>query len=117
MGHGVVSVFSASIASGATTSSGINLARGWNNINVEVSTMSTAAVLNVFHSTDNGSTYYQVFNPQANTSTVANNALSIATGVGAGGGVVPLPSGLKYVQFRTTAVVSGGVNFKVICSD
>jgi hypothetical protein len=115
---GVISVFSAQIASGASTSTGINLARGWPNIAVQVSTMSTATVVNLYNSTDSGSTYYQVMTPVVNTTTVGVNALSIATGVATGGGLVQLPVyGLSYIQFRTTAVVSGGVNFKIICSD
>jgi len=118
MGHGAQSVYSVSIASGASTSSGINLARSWDNMCVEVSTMSTAAVINIFHSNDGGSTYYQLFAPTVNTSTVTANAVAIATSVGSGGGVIVLPfAGVKYIQFRTTSVVSGGVNIKVVGGD
>lgn len=118
MGHGALSVFSTTIASGASTSGGISLARAWNKIFVQVGTMSTAAAISVQVSPDTGTTWYDLFHSTVQSATVATPKVFIASGVGTNGGTTPLPAGgLNYVRFLATAVVSGGVAFKLICSD
>jgi len=113
-----ISVFASTLASGAASSTGVDLGTGWQNINVQVPTMSTAAAITLFNSSDGGTNYYQVFIPNVNTSTVAAPAFTIASGVGANGGMVPLPlGGLNKIKFVTSDVVSGGVAFKIICSN
>ena len=117
MSYGPLVVFSDTITSGASTSAGINLKRGWKVVGVQVSTMSTAAALTVQHSADAGTTFYNAF-VFSNSSTTQANPLIIASGVGAGGGFVQLQyGGLNYVRFIASAVVSGGVGFKIVCSD
>jgi hypothetical protein len=118
MGYGAKSVFSDTIASGASTSAGINLARSWNTIMVQVGTMSTAAAVGVQNSVDSGVTWYNVFHEVQNSSTVGAPQLYIPSGVGTNGGSVGLPlNQLMQVRFVATAVVSGGVGFKIICGD
>ena len=70
MGYGAQSVFRDTITSGASTSGGINLARGWNNIMVQVGTMSTAAAMAIQNSVDSGTTWYNVYHDIQNSSTI-----------------------------------------------
>lgn len=103
------------IASGASTSAGINMPDyGWTYLNVQVATMSTAAAIAVQASADSGSTYYNIFDV-APTSTVSYQYI-IASGVGTNGGVVYIPPGHKMLRFVATGTVTNGVVFKVICT-
>jgi len=116
---GFKAIYVDSITSAASTSGGTNdfSTVGWNNIYVQVGTMSTAAAITIQNSIDNGTTYYNVFSTQGNTSTVANNLFTIASSVGTNGGVVPIPEGLTKIRFVATGTVTNGVLFKVICSN
>lgn len=105
-----------SIASGASTSGGIDLKAYRNDVFVYVGTMSTAAALTVQDSPDDGTTYYNKF-VMANSATTQANAIVIASGVGANGGMIHLAGGARYVRFIASAVVSGGVQFKVVGND
>ncbi len=108
-------VYNDTIASGAATSTGISLQRAWAQIGVAVSTMSTSAAIALQMSTDGGTTFFPVFVPVPNTSSVQANAFSIASGVGISSGFVPLPCAIPHIRFVTTGVVSGGVSFKIVC--
>lgn len=110
--------YSVAIASGASTSSDVVLgANRYGRIAVQVGTMSTAAAIGL-QATVDGTNYYNVFHPTINSATVATPAMYIASGVGTNGGVTVLPAGgYQQIRFVATAVVSGGVQFKVICSD
>lgn len=113
---GQCTVKSDAIASGASTSAGVSLdGRSWNFITVVVPSMSTAAALAVQTSVDAGTTFYNVFDVAA-TSTVQYQFI-IASGVGANGGSIGIPGNHRYLRFIATGVVSGGVGFKVICSE
>ena len=117
MSHGPLSVFSDSIASGASTSVGVDLARAWKTVWLQIGTMSTGVNLNVHAKQASSDSYYTVYHPCINSSTVTTNSFVISSGVGTGGGMVALPNGFQYMRFVGTGVVSGGVVFKVICSD
>jgi hypothetical protein len=115
MSYGPVKVFSGSIASGASTLTSIDVSKSWSRVYVELPTMSTAAELAVYGSSD-GTTFRPVFERVA-TSSVQYQALVVASGVGANGGVAELAAPLQYLQFRASAVVSGGVALKLVCID
>lgn len=101
------------MASGASTSGGADLGCYQSEVYVYVSTMSTAAAITVQDSPDGGTTYYNKF-VMANSATTQANPIVIASGVGTNGGVVRLEGGARYVRFLASAVVSGGVQFKVV---
>ena len=116
MSHGPNSTFNGAIVSGASTVS-FDLGRTWKTVYAEVGTMSTAVALNVFGGASAAGTYRQVFHPQVNSATVIVNPYVISNIVGTNGGIVPVPNGCRYLQFRGGAVVSGGVSMTLICSD
>jgi len=106
------------IASGASTSGGADLGeRAWKRVYLEVGTMSTAAAISVWHKATASGTYYQLFSPTVNTLTSANYSYTVASQIGTNGGIIEIPNGLRYMQIRASAVVSGGVAHKYICTD
>jgi hypothetical protein len=116
MSYGPIQVFTGLIASGASTSSSFDLGgKAYSRVFVEVSSMSTAAAMDVWGSSD-GTTFRPVFE-RVNTAPVQYQTHIVASGVGANGGIAPLDVCYQYVQFRASAVVSGGVTLKLHCSD
>lgn len=114
MSYGPRSVFTGSIASGASTVS-FAIDRSWKTVYAEVSSFSTAATLFVYGSI-NGTTFNPVYE-QAQTATIQHQPMAFATGVVTGGALLPIPAVFPYVQFRTGATVAGGATIKLICSD
>ena len=119
MSYGKLKEFSVVIASGASTSSGFSLGGSpFARMYVQVGTMSTAAAISVHNSRDDGSSYFNVFHPAVNSTSVQAYPLVIASAVGANGGAMFLPvAGLSKLRFVASDVVSGGVSFNVVCSD
>lgn len=114
MSYGPIKVFTGTIASGASTVTSIQISPGFRQVYLACSTMSTAAAMDVYAS-DNGTTFYQVLE-RVNTAPVQYQSLTVASSVGSNGQTVPLNIVYPYLQFRTSAVVSGGVTIKLICS-
>jgi hypothetical protein len=117
MSYGPLSVYYGTIASGASTTSDIVLDRSYKNVLLHVPTMSTGVNLKILGKAQSSDGYYVVYHPVMNSSTVGINEFVISSAVGSGGGIVPIPNGLPFMKIMGTGVVSGGVIFKVICSD
>ena len=117
MAYGPISRFYGSIASGASTSGEINLARAWKTVWLQTSSMSTAVNLNVHAAAASGASYFKVYHPAINSSTVAVNSFVISAGVADACGLVPLPNGFQHIKLIGTGVISGGASFSIICSD
>lgn len=115
MAYGQVQ-FNVVIASGASTASLVDLGAYRNNLFIYVSTMSTAAAINLQESPDGGTTFYNKFVYVASGTTQAV-PVNIASAVGANGGVVYIPGGGRYLRLMASAVVSGGVLLKVVAND
>ncbi len=117
MSFGSIKPIYGRIASGASTCTSIDLGlKGWQKVMVEVGTMSTAVNLDIYGSADNV-IFKQLFE-RVNTATAAQwQSFIISQTVGANGGVCVLETPFPYLQFRGTAVVSGGVSFTLICAD
>ena len=114
MSYGPMQVFTGAIASGASTVS-FSLGKSWSTVYAEVSSMSTAATLFVYGGS-NGTTFVPLYE-QAATATIQHQQFAYATSVVTGGAMLPVPAVFPYVQFRTGAVVSGGVSIKLYCAD
>lgn len=113
MSYGQVTIYPRTIASGASTASIVSFEKAYSKVFVEVSTMSTAAELAVFGSSD-GSTFRPIFE-RIKTAPVQYQAVVIATT--ATNAISPLDFGFPYLQFRASAVVSGGVSITVYGTD
>lgn len=108
-----ICVFTATMASGGSTITSIDVTRSWSTIYADIQTMSTAAEIGVYGSYD-GTTFKQVFE-RVNTAPVQYQGVVIATSVT--GQLAPIPQAGRYLQFRASAVVSGGCIVRIICQD
>lgn len=113
MGYGPISVFTVTITSGATLSSEISLGRSWKKVYIDPT--GAASEVRIQAAATTGGTYRQVYHPPINSSTVGNNIFKIGSAVS--GGICEIPAGLQYIKIETTAAVSNGNTFKLICSD
>jgi hypothetical protein len=109
--------FEAGIASGASTSSYIDTGgRPFNKMAVGYVTMSTGALVTVYGCDTAEGTYRAIMVGDVNTAAAEFNALTIATAVSGSGWAVVDATPFRYMHFRTSAVVSGGVSFTVLCN-
>lgn len=106
----------AGTASGASTSSYIDTG-GYplSKMAVRYVTMSTGALVTVYGCDTKDGTYLPVMVGDINTAAAEFNNLTIATAVSNNWAVIDAPPH-RYMQFITSAVVSGGVSFTVLCS-
>lgn len=117
MAYGLPAVYSDTIASAASTSSGIIFKANYEGcIGVQVGTFSTSAQIAIQHSVDDGTTWYNIYQNPINTSSAQVFQLLIGSGVGTNGGYVQLPYG-KYaaLRFIATGTITNGGIFKVVC--
>ena len=121
MSHGPLSVFTGiTVASGASTSGEVDLARAWKTVYLDIGTMSTGMAVGIWAAhalAADGGVYRPVYHPTINSATVATSQFLISGVVGTNGGTVPIPNGFRYFKVVLTGVVSGGALFKAICSD
>jgi hypothetical protein len=114
MSYGPIKVYPNSVASGASTVSFV-LDKAYSKIYADVGTMSTAAELSVWGAVYSGGSFHQVTD-RVKTATMQYQTLVIPTAVAANGGCFEVPV-YPSLQFRASAVVSGGVSFSLICVD
>lgn len=117
MSYGPYTVFTDTVASGASTSLGVDLKKAWSQIAVQVPTMSTSASFSFQNSTDGGVTFYNAYRPMFNTSTSGMFPVSVGSGAGSNGGFVVINAPLSWPRIVCTGVVDGGVTFKYLCVD
>lgn len=115
MSYGPIVSYSGVVASGASTVS-FQLPKAFSKVFVELSTMSTQVAFDIYGATEPAGTYRQVFE-RVNTAPVQYQSLTVASGVGANAGAAPIDCAYPNIQLRGSAVVSGGVNVKLICWD
>ena len=118
---GIVQRFEAQIASGASTSSYIDLGTSnFDELAVRYVTMSTGAELTVLGadamSTNSAASasFYPIKVRDVGTAAAAYDALTVVTGVSGGWGTTVCPPH-RFIQFAGSAVVSGGVSITVVC--
>lgn len=116
MGHGAISVFTATMTSGATLTSEVNLGRNWATVYLAVPSMTSNSQLHVQACESSGGTFRKVKHPAVNSSTVSTpNDFAIASA--ATNCWVLIPNGVRYVKVESTATIDSGCTFKIVCSD
>jgi hypothetical protein len=109
--------FEAGIASGASTSSYIDTGgRAFNKMAVGYVTMSTAAEVTVYGCDTATGTYRAIKVADVNTAAAEFNVLTIGSAVSGSYWAIIDATPFRYMHFRTSAVVSGGVSFTVLCN-
>jgi hypothetical protein len=114
--YGPVKAFTVGIASGAATSSVLDLGKSYSQMAVGYVTMSTGAAVSVYGAESATATPKPVVTLVPATATVAYQSLQIATSTSGSWAQFEAPP-FQYVQFVTSAVVSGGVSFTVLVRD
>lgn len=116
MSYGPCQVFYVGTASGASTSSYLDLAgKSYTRFAVNAVTMSTGAAITVYGSPTATGTYYPI-NDRVNTATAQYATIIISTSTSGSWAMLPAMP-FQYLQFITSAVVSGGVSYTVLAYD
>jgi hypothetical protein len=113
MGHGAITRYTVTMASGATLTPVADLSRGWTRVYLDPT--GAASEVRIQAAGASGDTYRQVYQPSVNSSTAAANIFKIPSSVS--GGLIEIPPGLRYVKVETTAAVTNGNQFILVCSD
>jgi len=108
-------VFPATVASFATSSSEVDLGCSWGQVYLEIPTMTSNTQVHIQGASETGGTFRRVKQPPLNSSTVGTNDFAIHSS--ATNCLVPIPSGLRFLKVETSAVVSFTAAFKIICGD
>lgn len=106
--------YEVTIASFATSSSGLNINRSWTSVYLMIPTMTSNTELYINGSVD-GTTYRQIYNPQQNSVNPVGTRFLINSAVT--NAFVPIPNGFKYIKVEASAVISFTAAFRIICSD
>ena len=116
MGHGVVKVYTATLTTGATLTSYLDLStRAWGQIYLEIPSMTSGTDLYVQGSHDS-QTFRRVMHPTPNTHDFQINTFSI--GSACSNRLVLIPNGLQYVKIEASTLMSSTAHeFNLICSD
>lgn len=113
MAWGADAYFSATVASGATLSSEVDLGRAWTRLYIDVSGLASEVRFQMSKTT--GGTYRQILLPQPSTSTVQANIWKVSSG--ASGSFIEGPAGFRYIKVETTAAVANGGSAVIYVSD
>ena len=114
MSYGPRSVFTVNLASNATSTSALDLGRAWQNVYLEIPTMTSGCDVYLKASDSATGTFRRVYS-KVNSATVANPwyILSSITQC-----LVDTPPGFQHLKVEiTTAMTATSVNFKVHCSN
>jgi hypothetical protein len=108
------SVFTVNCASNTTLTSALNLGTGWQNVYLEIPTMTSGCDVYLKAADAADGTFRRVYT-KVNSATVANPwyVLSSITNC-----LVDMPAGLQHVKVElSTAMTATSVNFKVHCAN
>ena len=104
-------VFDASMADGATLTSGIDLSGLYDQLYLKIPVRASAADIYVHGSTDS-STYYRIAQPAASTASVQLNDFRIASTTSQR--FVPIPVGFRYMKIEISTLASADVGFEIV---
>jgi len=104
-------VFDASMADGATLTSGIDLGGVYEDIYLKVPVRASAANIYIHGSVDN-STFFRIAHPPINSATVAINDFVIQSATTSR--MVPIPNGFRYLKVEISTLASADVGFEII---
>lgn len=109
-------IYDVTIASFATSSSGIALERSWPYQFLKVPSMTSNTEIYV-NASDDGTTYRPIYHPMGNAVAPTGNRFLVNSAIGSNGGMVPIPNGFRYVKVEVSAIVSFTAAFKIVCSE
>lgn len=104
-------VFDASMADGATLSSGLDLNGLYDYVYLKIPTMPSAADIYIHASTDN-STFYRIAEPVAGTASVQLNDFRVVSTTSQR--FVPIPAGFRYYKIELSTLASADIGFEIV---
>lgn len=117
MSYGPIKTYNLATASGASSSSILDLSgKSYTQMSVYYNSMSTGALVSVYACDTSGGTFRPLSQLVPTTATVAYQLLQIPTSTSGNWTTFAAPP-FQYLQFITSAVVSGGVSFTVVIAD
>lgn len=118
MSYGPIQEWTCQAASGTSTSSYIDMGgKSYTRIAVKYTTMSTGALVSVYGSESSTGTFGQIYQLVPSTATVAYQPVQIGSAISGQNWAIFQAPPLRYLQFITSAVVSGGVSYVVKAMD
>lgn len=115
MSHGLYKVYTVTMASGGTLSSECDLGRGYENVYLEIPSMTSNSQHYIQVASVTGGTYRRVCHPAINSSTVGINDLAIHSA--ATSRLVPIPNGFQFYKIETTATCDSGEVYRILAGD
>lgn len=114
MGHGAFSTFKAVVASGTSLSSELDLGRSWVKVYIDPAGAGAEIQLQAAGAASGsvGGTYRTVLNASA---AAATDFFKVPTATS--GGLVPAPSGLRYIKVALSAAAGNGATINLVCAD
>jgi hypothetical protein len=110
----VIKVFSVDVASGATLSSGIDLAQGWSDVSLKIPSFSSGSDIFIQAATTSDGDYLRVMHPVVNSSSAQVYDYKIASGLSAR--ILPIPAGYQHLKVElSTAQTDVTSVFEIIC--
>lgn len=116
MGHGLVTVYSGTVASGATLSSEIKLKRNFEKVYLEITSIVSNSQHWIQAAEKEGGTFVRICHPVVNTSTIAaNNDFVIHSSVT--NRLLPLPNGFVSYKIERSATADDGQAYVIVTAD
>jgi hypothetical protein len=114
MSFSIERIYAATMASANSLAVFQRLGNTFDNVYLQIPTMSSGANLEVRASLD-GLSYYGVRKPILQTATVTT--FVVAASAAANGAIVPLPPGFEYYQLVADSAPTAATTFNLICGD
>ena len=116
MSYGPIKTYDLSIASGATSSSEVDLGRAYSKVLLDLPSATTFTLF-VQGATASGGNFKRIYHaPGDNLSDP--DAIEIASSIaGANGAIVGIPNYTQYMKLESATAVANGAAYKLICVD
>lgn len=115
MSYGPRAVYTVNLASNTTLTAALNLGRAWQNVYLEIPTMTSGCDIYLQAAASATGTFRRVY-MKVNSSSVQANAWGIASSVTQC--LVDVPAGFQHIKVEiTTAMTATSVNFNVHCAN
>lgn len=119
MGWGVARVYPLTMTTGTSLTTYVDTGRSYAQVYVTipgVSSFCVTATCNFFvQASADGTNFYRVAYPPANSSTSGSNDFQIANTVS--NRIVPIPTGFHFYKVEASNSMTGAIGFNLVCAD
>ena len=115
MSYGPVQAFPSNFASGATSSSYVDLGKAYANCYVELQSATTFNL--VVQGSSDAVKFKRIYHAVSDNDAVVTNVEITSATAGANGAIVKVPCSLRYMRLEALTAVADGMACKIIGSD